>query len=72
MTTIPEPLLKIGYNILFTAGFALTWPYFTYLITAVHQGLAGRTTAWVLDEADGQFIEQVVEVVPDLQGVRNN
>jgi 3-deoxy-D-manno-octulosonic-acid transferase len=32
MTTIPEPLLKIGYNLLFTAGFALTWPYFTYLI----------------------------------------
>ena len=32
MTTIPDPLLKIGYNLLFTAGFALTWPYFTYLI----------------------------------------
>ena len=32
MTQIPEPLLKIGYNLLFTAGFALTWPYFTYLI----------------------------------------
>jgi 3-deoxy-D-manno-octulosonic-acid transferase len=32
MTQIPEPLLKIGYNLLFTVGFALTWPYFTYLI----------------------------------------
>ena len=32
MTRIPDPLLKIGYNLLFTAGFALTWPYFTYLI----------------------------------------
>ena len=32
MTTIPEPLLKIGYNLLFTAGFAMTWPYLTYLI----------------------------------------
>lgn len=32
MTQIPEPLLKVGYNLLFTAGFALTWPYFTYLI----------------------------------------
>jgi len=32
MTQIPDPLLKIGYNLLFTAGFALTWPYFTYLI----------------------------------------
>lgn len=32
MTTIPEPLLKIGYNLLFSAGFALTWPYLTYLI----------------------------------------
>ncbi|MBM4455031.1 MAG: 3-deoxy-D-manno-octulosonic acid transferase [Verrucomicrobia bacterium] len=32
MTQFPEPLLKIGYNLLFTAGFALTWPYFTYLI----------------------------------------
>jgi len=32
MTQIPEPVLKIGYNLLFTAGFALTWPYFTYLI----------------------------------------
>ena len=32
MTRIPDPLLKIGYNLLFTIGFALTWPYFTYLI----------------------------------------
>lgn len=32
MTRIPDPLLKVGYNLLFTAGFALTWPYFTYLI----------------------------------------
>ena len=32
MTTIPEPLLKIGYNLLFSVGFALTWPYLTYLI----------------------------------------
>ena len=32
MTSIPEPLLKIGYNLLFTAGFALSWPYLTYLI----------------------------------------
>ncbi|NDC80331.1 MAG: hypothetical protein EB090_03540 [Verrucomicrobia bacterium] len=32
MTTIPEPLLKIGYNVLFSTGFALTWPYLTYLI----------------------------------------
>jgi 3-deoxy-D-manno-octulosonic-acid transferase len=32
MTRIPDPLLKIGYNLLFTVGFALTWPYFTYLI----------------------------------------
>jgi len=32
MTTIPEPLLKLGYNVLFTTGFALTWPYLTYLI----------------------------------------
>ena len=32
MTTIPEPILKIGYNLLFTVGFALSWPYFTYLI----------------------------------------
>ena len=32
MTTIPEPFLKVGYNLLFTAGFALTWPYLTYLI----------------------------------------
>jgi 3-deoxy-D-manno-octulosonic-acid transferase len=32
MTPIPDPLLKIGYNLLFTVGFALTWPYFTYLI----------------------------------------
>jgi len=32
MKTIPESWLKIGYNILFTLGFALTWPYFTYLI----------------------------------------
>ncbi|MCX6935646.1 MAG: hypothetical protein NTZ01_05585 [Verrucomicrobia bacterium] len=32
MTTIPGPLLKIGYNLLFTVGFGLTWPYFTYLI----------------------------------------
>jgi len=32
MTTIPEPLLKLGYNLLFTTGFALTWPYLTYLI----------------------------------------
>ena len=32
MTTIPEPLLKIGYNLLFSTGFALTWPYLTYLI----------------------------------------
>ena len=32
MTTIPEPLLKIGYNVLFSAGFAVTWPYLTYLI----------------------------------------
>ena len=27
MKTIPESWLKIGYNILFTLGFALTWPY---------------------------------------------
>jgi len=32
MTTIPEPFLKIGYNLLFSTGFALTWPYLTYLI----------------------------------------
>jgi 3-deoxy-D-manno-octulosonic-acid transferase len=32
MTAIPEPLLKVGYNLLFSLGFALTWPYFTYLI----------------------------------------
>jgi len=32
MNSIPEPLLKIGYNLLFTAGFALSWPYLTYLI----------------------------------------
>ena len=32
MSSIPQPLLKIGYNVLFTIGFALTWPYLTYLI----------------------------------------
>jgi 3-deoxy-D-manno-octulosonic-acid transferase len=29
---IPELFLKVGYNILFTIGFALSWPYLTYLI----------------------------------------
>ena len=32
MRAIPESWLKIGYNLLFTVGFALTWPYLTYLI----------------------------------------
>jgi len=32
MSAIPELFLKVGYNILFTIGFALSWPYFTYLI----------------------------------------
>ena len=32
MSAIPELFLKVGYNILFTIGFALSWPYLTYLI----------------------------------------
>lgn len=32
MKPVPEVWLKLGYNLLFTLGFALTWPYFTYLI----------------------------------------
>ena len=32
MRTIFEFFLKVGYNLLFTVGFALSWPYFTYLI----------------------------------------
>ena len=32
MSAIPELFLKVGYNIIFTIGFALSWPYLTYLI----------------------------------------
>jgi len=43
MKTIPENWLKIGYNILFTLVFALTWPYFlSHLATTAVLGKTGR------------------------------
>ncbi len=40
------------------------WPFYSYVITAVHQGAAGRTTSWVLDEAAGCFDEQPMDILP--------
>ena len=48
MTRIPDPLLKIGYNLLFTAGFALTWPYFTYLIWRRNRSGNGWESVWAI------------------------